>query len=140
VKQEQAASHVFSRVGTFGWIGTRDPTTLDVMAYVERPEELDRVVALIDEEIARVTEDVTDEELARVTNTAASEFFQDHDSLIGRTVTMGVLEQQRGRAELINEIPPLLGSVTANDVAEIAGTWLKPNQRARLDWLPGAPS
>ncbi|MEX2392860.1 MAG: pitrilysin family protein, partial [Actinomycetota bacterium] len=90
VKQEQAASHIFSRVASFGWIGTRDPTTLDVMAYVEQTDDIDRVVALVDEELERVTTDVTDEELARVTNDLSSEFFQESDSLIGRTLTMAV--------------------------------------------------
>jgi hypothetical protein len=33
---------------------------------------------------------------------------------------MSVFEQQRGRAELVNEVPALLGQVTADDVRAAA--------------------
>jgi hypothetical protein len=50
---------------------------------------------------------------------------------------MASYEQQRGRAELVHEMPELVGRVTAEQVAKAAST-LGPDVRARLDLVPGA--
>jgi hypothetical protein len=49
---------------------------------------------------------------------------------------MAVLEQQRGRAELTNELPRLLAAVTADQVVAAAAT-LRPQRRATLEIVPG---
>jgi hypothetical protein len=48
---------------------------------------------------------------------------------------MSVFEQQRGRAELVNEVPALLESVTAEQVQAAAGTLGA--DRAVLEVRPG---
>jgi len=47
-----------------------------------------------------------------------------------------VFEQQRGRAELVGELPALLGQVGADQVVAAAAA-LRPENRARLDVVAG---
>jgi hypothetical protein len=61
---------------------------------------------------------------------------RETDSVLGRALSMAVLEQQRDRAELINELPRLLGSVTTDQIAAAAAT-LRPGRRALLEIVPG---
>jgi hypothetical protein len=49
---------------------------------------------------------------------------------------MASFEQQRGRAELVGELPALLGAVTGEQVAAAAAELL-PDARARLDIVAG---
>jgi hypothetical protein len=50
---------------------------------------------------------------------------------------MAVLEQQRGRPELLNELPRLVGEVTEAQIVAAAGT-LRPERRATVEVAPGA--
>ena len=140
VKNERIATHAGSYVATFNeWLTTRDPTMLEVLAYHTDPKNNDRIIAIVDEEIDKIAHgDLTQDELERVTAGLASDFLQGIDQMIYRTIDIAVLEQQRGRAELINEIPALFASVTTDEIAEVASKWLVPNQRAVLEWMPGA--
>jgi hypothetical protein len=61
---------------------------------------------------------------------------RETDSVLGRALSMAVLEQQRDRAELINELPRLLGSVTTDQIAAAAAT-LRRDRRALLEIVPG---
>lgn len=138
VKQDRIATHVSAYVATFGeWIGTRDPALLEILAYYVDTSDTDRIIASVDEACARVAEDLTFEELERVTSAYASDFLRENDQLMSRTINFAVCEQQRGQAELVNEVPKLLGTVTVEEVAEAASTWLDPSKRAILEWRPG---
>jgi zinc protease len=50
---------------------------------------------------------------------------------------MAVLEQQRGEPELLNELPKLVGEVTAEQIADAAAA-LRPQRRAAVEVQPGA--
>jgi zinc protease len=56
--------------------------------------------------------------------------------VLGRTLQLAILEQQRGRAELISELPALIGDVTDDQVRDAAGT-LQPERRAVVELQPG---
>lgn len=138
VKQDRIATYVGSYVSTFGgWLTTRDPTMFEITAYYSDPSATKKVISTIDEEIERVVDDLSLEELERVTSSLVSESLQSNDQLIYRTIDLAILEQQRGRAELLNEVPELLAAVTPTDIKEVAGTWLKPDRRAVLEWKAG---
>jgi len=62
-------------------------------------------------------------------------YLRDIDPVLGRVTTMAVLEQQRGRAELINELPALMAAVTAESVQAAAATLGRDN-RAVLELRP----
>jgi hypothetical protein len=56
---------------------------------------------------------------------------------MSRALAIAPLEQQRGRGELINEIPVAMAHTTVADVKAVAGKWFGAHQRAVLDWQPG---
>ena len=49
--------------------------------------------------------------------------------MLGRALRMAVLEQQRGDADLMNELPKLIGEVTEEQIVAAAAT-LRPDRRA----------
>ncbi|MBK5306475.1 MAG: insulinase family protein [Frankiaceae bacterium] len=115
----------------------RDPTPL--MVEVHHPEEtpVENVVGAIDEEIARLAADgLAGDELARTVARMTARYLRELDPFMGRAQQLAVFEQQRARAELVNELPGLLDSVTAESVQAAAAT-LRPDNRARLELRPG---
>jgi zinc protease len=138
VKEDRVATHVSSYVATFGeWIATRDPTMLEILAYYTDVADTQRVIGSIEEVCARVPEDLSVAELERVINASISDYLREADHLMSRAINFAVCEQQRGKAELLNEIPTLLSTVTVEEVAEVASGWLDPKRRAVLEWRPG---
>jgi zinc protease len=111
----------------------RDPTAFIVTAHHDHDVPTDRVVAAIDAEIARVADDgVADDELARVQARMAASLMSRNDYVLGRTLAMASLEQQRQDPALVGELPARVSAVTAAQVVDAAAT-LRPDRRARLD-------
>ncbi|MFP5219911.1 MAG: M16 family metallopeptidase [Actinomycetes bacterium] len=128
--------------GYLGLLGdpldARDPTPL--LIEVHHPDEtpVDAVLATVDEEIARLANDgLQTGEIERTVARLLSRYYRELDPVLGRATTMSVFEQQRDRAELVNELPQLLQAVTAEQVQE-AATTLRPDNRAVLELRPGA--
>jgi predicted Zn-dependent peptidase len=118
----------------------REPTALLVDVRLPEGGEPDAVVRAVDEEIERLaTDGVPDDELRRVVARASAELHQLADNVMERGLAAASYEQQRGRAELVWEVPDLLRAVTPDQVAAAAAT-LAPTTRARLDVVPGGRS
>ena len=95
------------------------------------------MLAAVDEEIARVaTDGLEPGELARVQARLAAGVLREVDSVLERGLALASLEQQRDRAELVNELPGMLASVTEEQVRAAAGR-LAPDTRAVLELRPG---
>jgi predicted Zn-dependent peptidase len=127
--------------GYLGFMGdpfdVRDPTAILLQVHYPPHVTADQVVRAVDEELDRVaTGGLQPGELARVQARLAAHVLREVDAVLGRTLSMAVLEQQRGRAELINELPALLATVTAEQVIAAAAT-LRPQRRAMLEVVPG---
>lgn len=138
VKNDRIASHVGGLMGTFGDpFDVRDPTMLQLLAY-HPGGTADQVLAAVDEEVAKVIDEgIAEEELHRVQTTLISAHLRRLDNLLQRSQFMATLEQQRQRAELVNEIPELLAGVEAGAVVKAADDWLRPDRRAVLEVKPG---
>jgi predicted Zn-dependent peptidase len=67
----------------------------------------------------------------------ATHLLHDADAVLDRALRMAVLEQQRGTPEVFNELPTLIGQVTAEQIAAAAAT-LRPERRATVEVVPGA--
>jgi predicted Zn-dependent peptidase len=80
---------------------------------------------------------VTEEEVGRVVTTMTAQIIRRLDDIMQRALSAAVLEQQRSRAELLSELPGVLAAVTPDDIARMAGEWLKPSSRAVLEVVPG---
>ncbi len=126
--------------GYLGLLGdpldARDPTPL--LLEVHHPSEtpVDTVLVSIDEEIDRLAQDgLTDGELQRTVARMTARYLRDIDPVLGRALNLSVFEQQRGRAELVNELPGLLSQVDPAAVQAAAAT-LRPDNRAVLELRP----
>jgi zinc protease len=138
VKQDRTASHIGGMIGTFGDpFDVRDPTMLQLLAYHPGGTS-DQVLAAVDEEVARLVEEGLDqEELERTQTSLVSAHLRRLDNLLNRSMFLCTLEQQRKRAELVNELPELLAAVEADAVVAAAEEWLVPDRRAVLEVVPG---
>ncbi len=115
----------------------RDPVPFVLESHHRPDVATDDVVAAVDEELDRLaTDGLGGDELTRVTARLRAGLLQVADHPMGRTLAMASHEQQRGRAELVHELPELLGHVSGEAVAAAAAT-LRPDARARLDLIAG---
>jgi predicted Zn-dependent peptidase len=118
----------------------RDPTPLIIEVHHPDETPVETVVGAIDEEIARLANDgLDDDELARTVARMTARYLRELDPVMGRAQQLSVFEQQRGRAELVNELPGLLDEVTASSVQKAART-LRPDNRALLELRPETSS
>lgn len=138
VQRDRVATDVGSHLGVMeDPFDVRNPTPFVVEVHHSGDVATDRVVSAVDEELARLAEDgLADGELERVQARLGSALVQGQDHVLGRTLAMAALEQQRGRAELVGELPALLAAVGPEDVRAAAAA-LPPDRRARLDLLAG---
>jgi predicted Zn-dependent peptidase len=141
VKRDRLATHVFALMGTFGDpFDVRDPTMLQFLAYLPPGTDVAAVVQAIDEEVERTASGLSGGDLSRAVTTMVSDYIARLDPLLERSIFSGVLEQQRRRAEWINDLPGVVDAVTADAAAAAAGEWLAPSSRAVLEVVPGAAS
>ena len=137
VKRDRLATHVHASVSLFDSpFEVRDPTMLSLVAFHHEPAEVDAILAAVDEEVEAVAERVEAEELERVVNSMSSGYLRRIDNRMYRGLTCAVLEQQRSRAELLDELPAIWAETTPAEVAKAAETWPSPAGRAVLEWRP----
>ncbi len=116
----------------------RNPCPFVLEAHHSSDVTTDRVVAAIDEELDRLaTGGLEPGELDRVQARLVSALVQGQDHVLGRTLSMAAFEQQRGRAELVGELPAMVREVDEDAVCAAAAS-LSPHNRARLDLVVGA--
>ncbi len=136
--QDRSATHISGYLGLLGDpLDARDPTPL--LLEVHHPEQtpVETVLATVDEEIGRLASGgLPQAELDRTVARMTSRYLREIDSVLGRATTMAVFEQQRDRAELVNELPGLLRQVTPEAVQAAAATLTK-DTRTVLELRPG---
>ena len=139
--EDRSATSIGGYLGLLGdALDARDPTPF--LLEVHHPEEtsVDTVLQTVDEELTRLaTEGLTAEELDRTVARMTARYLREVDSVLGRATTMSVFEQQRDRAELVNELPGLLRQVTPQQVQDAAATLTK-DTRTVLELRPGSPA
>jgi predicted Zn-dependent peptidase len=137
--QDRSATHISGYLGLLGDpLDARDPTPFLLEVHHPAETSLDTVVATVDDELARLAADGLElPELDRTVARMTARYLREVDPVLGRATAMSVFEQQRGRAELVNELPSLLRRVTPQQVQAAAAT-LTPQTRALLELRPGA--
>ena len=128
--------------GYLGFMGdefqVRNPTALLLQAHMPPGGDADKVLRTIDEELDRLsTGGLAAGELERTQARIATHLLRDTDAVLGRALPMAVLELQRGRPELLNELPKLVGEVTEAQIVAAAAA-LRPDRRATVEVIPGA--
>lgn len=128
--------------GYLGFMGdeyqVRNPTAMLLQAHLPPGGDADKVLRTIDEELDRLaTGGLKPGELDRTQARMATSLLHDTDGVLGRAQPMAVLELQRGRPGLLNDLPRLISEVTAEQITAAAAT-LRPESRASVEVIPGA--
>ncbi|MGH3512091.1 MAG: M16 family metallopeptidase [Pseudonocardiaceae bacterium] len=139
VHTDALATDIGARCGLFGApLDARDPDTFTITAVHPATVDVNRVIEAADEEIARLAADGPDaDELARITARWAATVFREHDRLVSRTMAIGAFELLHGRAELIAELPVMVATMGAEQIASAAAA-LRPDSRAVLIVQPAS--
>ncbi len=135
--KDRTATSIGGYLGIMGDpLDARDPTPFLIEVHHPAEVSADVVLATVDEELARLAADgLDDAELARTVARMRARYLREVDPVLGRAQAMAVCEQQRGRAELVNEVPGLLDAVTREQVQAAAATLR--GDRAVLELRPG---
>jgi zinc protease len=138
VQHDRLVTDVSAYLGEFGDpFDERDPTAFTITAHYPDAGSLERVLAAVDEEVDRIaTAGLVTGELERIRTRLVSVLFRQLDAVISRTLQLGTLELIHGRAELVHELPELLGTVTESDV-QAAAERLRPDRRAVVEVIAG---
>jgi zinc protease len=138
VQREHLVTDVSAYIGEFGDpFDERDPTVFTLTAFYPDPRTLDQVLAGIDDELNRIAADGLDDgELDRVRTRLVSSLFRELDAVLSRTLNFAKFELIWGRAEMVADLPGLLGAVTDADIRAAAAA-LTPQRRAVLELVAG---
>jgi zinc protease len=134
VRRDRLATNVHAYLSLLGDpFDVRDPTEFLIQVHHPREVAADSVLSALDDELARLVADgLRPGELERVQARIAAQLLRELDGVLGRTLALAALEQVHGRAELLFELPGLIGAVTADQVTAAAST-LTPGRRAVVE-------
>jgi predicted Zn-dependent peptidase len=137
VHRRALATSAWAGPGLMGPLDGRDPDVFVLGALHAAETQPDRVIDAangIIGDMARSGPAAEQLQQARARFTAS--LLSECDSVIARTRNLGLFELRHGRAELVGELPTLVGDVTAEDVAAAAAA-LDPDRCAVLRVVPG---
>ncbi|MFI1989684.1 M16 family metallopeptidase [Actinoplanes sp. NPDC020271] len=139
VQRDRSVTNVGGYLGFMGdEYQVRNPTALLLQAHMPPGGDAGKVLRTVDEELDRLAADgLQPGELERTQARMSARLLQGTDEVLGRALPMAVLELQRGRPGLLNELPKLISEVTAEQIVTAAAT-LRPERRAVVEVLPGA--
>jgi predicted Zn-dependent peptidase len=139
VQRDRSVTNVGGYLGFMGdEYQVRNPTALLLQAHMPPGGDAGKVLRTVDEELDRLVADgLKPGELERTQARMATRLLQGTDEVLGRALPMAVLELQRGRPEMLNELPKLISEVTADQIVTAAAT-LRPDRRATVEVIPGA--
>lgn len=137
VNRRALATSVWAGPGLMGPLDGRDPDVFVLGALHASDIHADQVIDAANAIVGEMAQDGPDsgqlqQARARFTATLLSEC----DSVIARTRNLGLFELLHGRAELVGELPALVGDVTADEVAAATAA-LDPGRCAVLRVVPG---
>jgi predicted Zn-dependent peptidase len=133
VAKAHLATDIWATPGLMGGpLDSRDPDVF-VLGAIHPPQVAwSELLTAADAQIAAVAaEGPTEVECARAATRFIAALYRDNDGIGSRVRSLGALELLLGRAELLSELPALLGAVTPAQVATAAAA-LTPNSRAVL--------
>lgn len=140
VLEKQLAISAYAYCGMFGDpFDQRAASTVTIQMHHADAETREPAIAAVDEILADLVENgPTDAELRRVTTRMVAQLLREYDSITERALRMGTLELLYGKAELINDLPEMLLTVSAEQVARAAAR-LTPSARAIVALDPARP-
>ncbi|HEX3814950.1 MAG TPA: pitrilysin family protein [Mycobacteriales bacterium] len=141
VRDDRSVTQIGSYLGLMGDpFDVGDPTMLMLQAIGAEDFQAEQVLSAAHEEFDRLaTDGPTAGELDRVKARIVATMLHSVDSVLGRALQLSALEQRHGRAELLSELPGLIGAVTDDEV-RTAAAMLRPDRRAVIELRPGKDS
>jgi len=138
VRRDRVATDVYAYLSFLGDpFDVRGPTEFLVQATHAGSVGMETVLSTVDDELARLADGgLRPGELSRVQARIAAQMLREVDGVLGRTLALASLEQVHDRAELLSELPGLIGAVSAEQVAAAAAT-LTPRRRAVVELVAG---
>ncbi|MFF9322381.1 insulinase family protein [Streptomyces sp. NPDC014735] len=125
-----------ARCGFFAPLDAADPDALVVTVRRPRGASAEEALGVLDHRLTALEEGAVDgDALDRLVRRTVLEHHRDHDAPAARARALGRLEVLFGRGELLDDLPELLGAVTAEDLAE-AAAGLRAAHRAVLHVEP----
>jgi predicted Zn-dependent peptidase len=92
----------------------------------------------IEEEIAKVRDSlISEKDYQKLQNKFQTRFVNANSSVEGIASSLATYYMLYGDTELINKEIDIYRSITRKEIKEVANKYLKPNQRAVIDYLPG---
>jgi len=139
IQQDRIATSVGGYIGFMGEpFEVRNPTAMLLQTHLPPGGDVDKVLRTIDEECERLANDGLDKgELARTQARMATHILRESDPVLGRALRLAVLEQHRDDASVMNDLPQLIGAVTAEQVLAAAAA-IRPDRRASVEVKVGA--
>jgi predicted Zn-dependent peptidase len=138
VQGDRLATSVAGYCGLMGDpFDVRNPTAMVLQVHSPPGVAADTVLSTLDSELDRLaTDGLTADELTRTQARLAAQLLREVDPVLSRTLSMAVMEQQRGEAELVGRLPTMVTEVTAEQVVAAAAA-LRPDRRAVVEVHPG---
>ncbi|MET4728374.1 zinc protease [Lysobacter enzymogenes] len=141
VKQRQLALNVQPLYGLGDEWNYNGPTLYTLFALYKPDSSADAVLAVIDEEVAKIAQSGVDAAtLKRVKTKMLANWYNGLDAFIDRADTLAVMQTLWGDANAINKIPALIEGVTSADLQRVAKTYLTRANRTVIDRRPAAPA
>lgn len=137
VRQDASVLDIACSVGLAGDpFCLRDPSGLTISAVLAPGQDIDKVMAVTEEELDRVaTEGLSPGELAAVQRMLCTLLLRAWDPVAGRARQLTVFALQRDDISLIVRLPELLRAVIPDDVSAAAAT-LVAARRATVEIVP----
>ncbi|MGB5555037.1 MAG: pitrilysin family protein [Flavobacteriaceae bacterium] len=128
------------QVGAFN-VGQEDYGMYLVFALPVGETGLDTLVSEMEEEIAKVrTELISENDYQKLQNKFENQFVNSNSSVEGIANSLARNYMLFGDTELINKEIDIYRSVTREEIMKVANTYLSPNQRVIIEYLPEAAS
>lgn len=131
------ATSAWAGPGLMGPLDGRDPDVFVLGALHPAEVAADAVIDASNAIIATIAEDGPNTaQLQQAKARFTANLLSECDSVMARTRNLGMFELLHGRAELVGELPAIVGALSASDVAAAAAT-LDPERCAVLRVVPG---
>ena len=115
------------------------PPLFTVFALYRPDASADKLLAAIEEEVAKIANDgVDDETLARVKTRMRASFVLGMEPFLMRADALAKAQALWGDANKLNEIPGWINAVTSADLQRVARTYLTTPNRVVIDRVPAA--
>jgi predicted Zn-dependent peptidase len=125
VDQKQLASSVFTNFGA-----TFDPALFGVYAVANKGKKVEDLELAVYEELEKIKkEGITENELQKVKNQKLIEFYNQLETINGKSNNIGTYEVFFGDYRKMFDAPAAYNKVTTEDIKRVANQYIKKSRR-----------